>query len=96
MNSAILLDLMKACDLIDHDILIQKPRLYKCSDIIIGWFTSYMKGTRQCTIYKGKLSDTLPIKTVVSHGSMLGPLLLILLINDLLMALQDTNTAAQL
>ncbi len=52
MNGAILLDLRKAFDLIDHDILIQKLRMYKCSDITIDLFTSYIKGRSQCTIYK--------------------------------------------
>ncbi len=75
MNGVILLDLRKAFDLIDHDILIQKLRMYKCSDITINWFTSYIKDRSQCTIYKGKLSDTLPIKTGVHQGSIFGPLL---------------------
>ncbi len=70
----------------------KKLRLYKCSDITIDWFTSYIKGRIQCTIYKGKLSDTLPIKTGVPQGYILGPLSFILFINDLPMALQDTNT----
>ncbi len=92
MNGVILLDLRKAFNLIDHDILIQKLRLYKCSDITIDSFTSNIKGRSQCTIYKGKLSDTLPMKTDVPHGSILGPLSFILFINHLLMALQDTDT----
>ncbi len=91
-NGVILLDLRKALNLIDHDIFIQKLRMSKCSDIIIDWFTSYIKGGNQCTIYKGKLSDTLPIKTGVPQGSILGCLLFILFNNDLLMALHDTNT----
>ncbi len=81
------------CELANNfNLLIQKLRTYKWSDITIDWFTSYIKGRSQCTIYKGKLSDTLFIKTGVLQGSMLGPLLFILFINDLPMALQDTNT----
>ncbi len=74
MNDVILLDIRKAFYLIDHDILIQKLRMYKCSDITIDWITSNIKGRNQCTIYKGKLSDTLPIKTGVPQGSFLGHL----------------------
>ncbi len=92
MNGVILLDLRKAFDLIDHYILIHKLIMYKCSEITIDWFTSYIKGRSQCTTYKGKLSDTLPIKTGVHQGSILNPLLFFLFINYLPVAFQDTDT----
>ncbi len=76
MNGVILLDLMKAFNLIDHNILIQKLRLYKCSDITIDWFTSNIKGRSQFTIYK----DTLPIKKGVHQGPILDPLLFIIVL----------------
>ncbi len=42
MNGVILLDLRKAFDLIDHQILLHKLSIYKCSDESIKWFKSYL------------------------------------------------------
>ncbi len=75
MNGIILLDLRKAFDLIDHQILLHKLSIYKCSDECIKLFKSYLLIRNQCTSFKGKVSEKLPIETGVPQGSILGPLL---------------------
>ncbi len=76
----LLVDLLEAFDLIDHDILLHKLKLYKCSDHTIRWFTSYLKGRSQYTRHKGKSSAELNVKTGVPQGSIIGPLLFIFFI----------------
>ncbi len=88
----LLLDICKAFDLIDQDILLYKLKLYMCSADSIIWFTPYLKCRSQCTVLKGKLSAKLIIKTGLPRESITGPLLFILFINNLPLAFDKSNT----
>ena len=58
----------------------------------IQWFASYLSDRFQCTNFKGTLSDPLPVSICVPQGSILGPLFLLLFINDLPLFLPQNTT----
>ncbi len=83
LNGIILLDLRKAFDLVDTDILLKKLSVYQSDKITIDWLKSYLPNREQCVQFKGKISDTKPVTHGVLQGSILGPLLFIVFMNDL-------------
>ena len=58
VNGVISLDLRKAFDLISHECLLEKLRIYQCDDNSSKWFRSYLTGRTQQTLVKGHLSET--------------------------------------
>ncbi len=79
----VFLDLRKAFDTVNHDLLLKKLHDIGVRGIELAWFKSYLSDRKQSTAYQGTLSAYEDITIGVPQGSILGPLLFCIFVNDL-------------
>ena len=77
------LDFRKAFDVLPHKILLSKLSLYGCDELSLSWFQSYLHNRSQTVQMNDICSNFNFIMHGVPQGSILGPLLFIIFINDL-------------
>ena len=80
---AVFIDLQKAFDTVNHNILLNKLSHYGIGDTANNWFSSYLANRNQFVTINGFYSDLRNVRLEMSQGSVQGPILFLLYIDDL-------------